>query len=110
MNKFLYLPVETISRELSSKLWIASVAAQSNYTAFVGSKSAINSKLKSSPRGIVLHKSLQVGFDRKLDETKAQGHLLAALCEEGLMFTKSRNPRNRHMAPYSIRIPRSGKS
>lgn len=86
MERILYLPVETIARELDAKLLLAHRALSKGYSVILGQKSNV---LKAADRlgyGIYFYKSHELkNFPQQQDRNKP-GFKYVALDEEGLVF------------------------
>lgn len=86
MDKILYLPIETIARELDAKLLLAHRALSRGYSVVIGQK---NNVLKAAERlgyGIYFYKSHELSNFPKSYDLNESNFIYTALDEEGLVF------------------------
>jgi surface carbohydrate biosynthesis protein len=103
MSKYLYLPIETTSREFDSKLWLAiEAASQKGIVTYLGAKTEIYSRLPKYAKGVVLEKSIQITKAKKIKEISKFGHKFTVLCEEGLNFLSSSDYCNRKVGKETL--------
>jgi surface carbohydrate biosynthesis protein len=79
-----YLPVTSQPRELDAKLLLALVAKERGHGAWIGYKSAFQSRLASLPPGIFITHNARQDTDR-VRLTRACSHLVFTLDEEALV-------------------------
>lgn len=85
-EKILYLPIETQSRELDSKLLLAHAALKRGYKVFIGSRGAILRIAKKNGFGVYLAKDYKLrSFPQVCDSTRPH-YIFVGLDEEGLVF------------------------
>ncbi len=82
MEKILYLPIETIARELDARLLLAHQALSRDYSVIIGEKSNVFKAAKILKYGIYFYKS-HGASNFPADKT---GFKYIALDEEGLLF------------------------
>lgn len=86
MDKILYLPIETIARELDAKLLLAHRALSRGYSVVIGQK---NNVLKAAERlgyGIYFYKSHELSNFPQYYNSNKSDFIYVALDEEGLVF------------------------
>jgi len=86
IKKTLFLPIETIARELDSKLLIAHKALESGYSVVVGTKGAVKKIARSYGSGIYFYKDHTPLSSLMLQELRVAGLNIVALDEEGLVW------------------------
>ena len=83
----LYLPIETVVRELDGKLLLAAGGVSRGFAVIIGSKGAVRKVAKSIGRGIWLDKGHGDHYvERRLRELHLAGLDCTAIDEEGLAF------------------------
>ncbi|MDZ5606279.1 surface carbohydrate biosynthesis protein [Bacillus pseudomycoides] len=87
-QKFLYLPIESKTRELDAKLLLTYYAIKENYNVILGTHTPIFSHLTFLPNGIIFSKGTPYGDARKehMANAKKLGYTLVELDEEGLFL------------------------
>ncbi|MGG3888374.1 surface carbohydrate biosynthesis protein [Metabacillus fastidiosus] len=88
-KKWLYLPIEVITRELDAKLILTYYAIKHNYNVVLAKQHKIFNNLESLPKGIIFSKAYPKNKKGKLFEAKEAGHAVVELDEEGFFFTES---------------------
>jgi surface carbohydrate biosynthesis protein len=83
---WLFIPVEVKVRELMAKTLLACLAAQRGYHVVLGEAHAVRDRLHQLPAGIVLEKGVAPSKVESFARFRSMGHLVAAWCEEGLVF------------------------
>jgi len=99
-RRWLFLPVETIARELAAKTLLACFAAERGWGAVIGGyKGIIRKSPERLPRGAYIEKS--VSPTRRIEslKLKAAGHRVSAWCEEGLIYSNGEAYRERRIDP-----------
>jgi len=82
----LIVPVENQVRELDPKLLVACAAAERGFQVFLGSRTRIDFRIASIPRGIYLSKGMTPKSAKMFRIMRKLGHEIAALDEEGLVY------------------------
>jgi len=82
----LIVPVENQVRELDPKLLLACAAAERGFQVFLGSRTRVDFRIASFPRGIYLSKSMTPRSAKMFRIMGKLGHEIAALDEEGLVY------------------------
>ncbi len=82
LRRLLYLPMEIASRELDSRLLIASLALARGFEVVIGQKWLIERNVEAMPPGIYLSKTLTQRDAKALSRAKERGYLVAAIDEE----------------------------
>lgn len=85
-RRWLFLPVETIARELTAKTLLACVAAERGWGIIVGEKKTVRGKQDKLPRGTFIEKSIHPGRIKDINIAKNNGNRVSAWCEEGLNY------------------------
>jgi surface carbohydrate biosynthesis protein len=85
-RRWLFLPVETIARELTAKTLLACVAAERGWGIIVGEKKTVRRKQEKLPRGTFIEKSIHPGRIKDIRKAKENGNRVSAWCEEGLNY------------------------
>lgn len=83
---WLLLPVETKAREFHAKLLLAAVAVERGYAVVLGEQNAMVRQLAHLPRGLYVDKSIASSKTGHFRRLRQQGNLVAAWCEEGLVY------------------------
>ncbi|MDX2379942.1 MAG: hypothetical protein QNM02_09315 [Acidimicrobiia bacterium] len=84
-TRWLLLPVEVKTRAFESRLFLGAHAVAAGWNVVIGRKSALNSAIRSLPRGLYLDKCIQASSLQKTQYVKALGNVYAAIDEEGLV-------------------------
>lgn len=87
MNKIIYIIIETVRRELDSKIILALKAKENNFEVAITKKSRLFGVLKYLKSGIIFLKSFGPRYNKILDDVKKNGHVLAGIDEEALQST-----------------------
>lgn len=82
----LIVPVENQVRELDPKLLLACAAAERGFQVFLGSRTRVDFRIASFPRGLYLSKGMTPKSAKMFRIMRALGHAIAALDEEGLVY------------------------
>ena len=88
-KKTLFLPIETIARELDSKVLLAYRALEKGYSVVVGTKGAVKKTARAYGSGIYFYKDHSPLSALLLQELHAAGLKIAVLDEEGLVWQSS---------------------
>jgi surface carbohydrate biosynthesis protein len=83
--KYLYLPIEIITRELESKLLLAVGAANQGWLVVLGKKTYYYSNVRKLPKGVFIIKSAVPSELSYLKEMRSAGHRIVCLDEEGVV-------------------------
>jgi len=83
--KYLYLPIEIITRELESKLLLAVSAAARNWVVVLGKKTYFYNNLTRLPKGAFIVKSAVPSEVSHLKAIRNAGHRIVCLDEEGVV-------------------------
>lgn len=86
IKKTLFLPIETLARELDSKLLITHKALEKGYSVVVGTKGAVYKIARSYGSGIYFYKDHSPLASSMLQELRVAGLNIVALDEEGLVW------------------------
>lgn len=84
LNKWLYLPMETKTRDFYGRMLIASVAAEAGFNVVLLHKSSLANRLQYLPRGICIFYGVVQNYFKELSLIRNMGYKLAAWDEEGL--------------------------
>ena len=83
-DRILYLPIETFAREFHSKLYLAYLACQKDWTVVIGPEYDINKIIKYLPSGVYFGIGLHKKTKKVLSSIKKFGHIILTQDEEGL--------------------------
>ena len=100
--KFLILPIETKARELPGKALLAAFAAKAGFDVLLGDQRSITRSIHRFPRGVFLDKSISRTKIRRNRRLKELGHLVAAWCEEGLVYRDKAAYQFERLSPVSM--------
>ena len=84
-KSYLYVPIETWSREFHSKLLVALEAIKSDWTVIFGPKTEMQRWLFKLPQGVVLQFGYHKNFHAQYEKLRKYGHKVASIDEEGLV-------------------------
>lgn len=99
----LLIPVENQARELDAKLLLATVAARRGFACVVGSRTDLDFRLGSFPRGIYLSKSMTRHSRKVFSILRQIGHAIAVGDEESLVtYSDPEIYYARRLAPRSL--------
>ena len=87
MKKIIYIIIETVRRELDSKIILALKAKENNFDVAITKKSRLFGVLKYLKSGIIFLKSFGPRYNKILDNVKNNGHVLTGIDEEALQST-----------------------
>ncbi|WP_374376543.1 hypothetical protein, partial [Dongia sp.] len=82
LQRLLYMPMEIASRELDSRLLLATLALARGFEVVLGQKWLIERNVDDMPPGIYLSKTLTQRDARTMARAKEKGYLIAAIEEE----------------------------
>lgn len=88
-ERYLFLPIETISRELDGKLLLATAAAREGFKVIIGRKDPVLRKAIEIGSGIFFYKD-HAGSGWMFNRLKKNGVQSVALDEEGLVILNSK--------------------
>lgn len=80
--KYVYLPIEIKTRELDSKLWLASHVAARGFVCILGDKPGVNAAMEVYPSGIYYDKSISKRKTKALTEKLNKCHAIVCQDEE----------------------------
>lgn len=86
MKKILFLPIETIARELDAKLLLTHRALSRGYSVVIGQKNNVFKAAEKLGYGIYLYKSHERSNFPKSNNLGMSDYIYTALDEEGLVF------------------------
>jgi len=84
MKPWLLIPIETIVRELQSKVLLSCVAAEKGFQVMIGDALFLRQNLPWFPAGIFLDKSISPSRAKRFQHFQKLGYRVSAWCEEGL--------------------------
>jgi surface carbohydrate biosynthesis protein len=85
-RRVLYLGIETKSRELYGKLFLAAKATERGWLVLFGPQRDIRHRLRQGPLGLYLEISIPAGKAERLARYHADGHKIVDLCEENVVY------------------------
>jgi surface carbohydrate biosynthesis protein len=94
-EKWLYLPIEVIARELDAKLLLTYFALKHNYHVILAKQHKLYEIMESLPKGIFVSKGYPRNKKGPLFNAKKLGHAVVDLDEEGLIFNEKAYLHNR---------------
>jgi surface carbohydrate biosynthesis protein len=83
--KFLYLPIETWSREYHAKVLLALHAVKNGWQVIIGPKSQMHRRLSRLPEGAVLQFGFHKNYASEMKRLRSYGHKIVTADEEGLV-------------------------
>ncbi len=101
-RRWLFLPVETIARELTAKTLLACAIAERGWGVIVGEKKVVRGKQEKLPRGTFIEKSISPGRIADIEKAHAAGNRVSAWCEEGLVYINRDEYGQRRLEPQSF--------
>jgi surface carbohydrate biosynthesis protein len=102
--KFLILPIEIKARELAGKALLAAFAARAGFEVLLGDQRTLARSIHRLPKGIYLDKSISRTKIQHYRRLKELGHLIAAWCEEGLVYRDKAAYQFERLSPDSMRL------
>ncbi|PLT35493.1 surface carbohydrate biosynthesis protein [Bacillus sp. V5-8f] len=87
-EKWLYLPIEIIIRELDGKLLLTYYAVKQNYNVIIAKQHKLYQNSAYLPKGIFVSKGYPKNKKGPLFEAKNLGHAVVEMDEEGLIFNE----------------------
>jgi surface carbohydrate biosynthesis protein len=99
----LIVPVENQVRELDPKLLLTCAAAERGFRVFLGSRTRVDFRIASFPRGLYLSKSMTPKSAKMFRIMRALGHAIAALDEEGLVYHSADEYYARRVSDVTLR-------
>ncbi len=88
-EKWLYLPVEVITREIDAKLLLTYYAVKQQFNVILAKQHKLYEQMESLPKGIFLSKGYPKNKKGPLFDAKEFGHAVVELDEEGLIFNEN---------------------
>jgi surface carbohydrate biosynthesis protein len=82
----LYIPIETIARELTAKVLLACIAVERGHRVVLGELRELRDQLPYLEPGVFIAKSIPEKMGREFQRYRTFGHHIAAWCEEGLVI------------------------
>lgn len=87
--QFLYLPIETWSREYHAKVLLALHAVKNGWQVIIGPKSQMHRRLSRLPQGVVLQFGFHKNHSAEMKKIHEYGHKVVSGDEEGLVTLNS---------------------
>ena len=103
-TRSLIVPVENQVRELDPKLLVACVAAERGFRVFLGSRTRIDFRIASFPRGFYLAKGTTPKSAKMFRIMRRIGHEIAALDEEGLVYHSASEYAARRVSDETLQL------
>lgn len=100
----LIIPVETKVREFDAKLLLALIALQRGFDVVIGALWELKFHADLLDRGIILDKSIAKTKEQWFRNCQQQGHRVAALDEEGLVYFDAETYRQLRIFPQSMEL------
>lgn len=100
----LYVPVETVARELDAKLLLSLFAAERGLSVVLGNRALLSNTIHRFEPGIFLSHNFDRGRRRLLRIVRDLGHTIVAWDEEGLVWLSPEVYRERRVDPDTIRL------
>ncbi len=100
----LIIPVETKVREFDAKLLLALIALQRGFDVVIGALWELKFHADLLDRGIILDKSIAKTKEQWFHHCQQQGHRVAALDEEGLVYFDAETYRQLRIFPKSMAV------
>jgi len=100
----LIVPVENQVRELDPKLLVACAAAERGFRVFLGSRTRIDFRIASFPRGFYLAKGMTPKSAKMFRIMRRIGHEIAALDEEGLVYHSAAEYYSRRVSDETLQL------
>ncbi|MCI5194039.1 MAG: hypothetical protein D3915_13100 [Candidatus Electrothrix sp. AU1_5] len=100
----LIIPVETKVREFDAKLLLALIALQRGFDVVIGALWELKFHSDLLDRGIILDKSIAKTKEQWFRHCRQQGHRVAALDEEGLVYFDAETYRQLRIFPKSMEL------
>ena len=101
-RRILYLPVETKTRELLGKTFLAARAVERGWVVIMGAFSEVTSFMKEHPPGIFVAASVPERKAPRLEQIRRSGHVVANLCEESVVYANGREYCDRRLGASSV--------
>ncbi len=102
MSTPLLIPIENQVRELDPKLLLATCAAKSGITSYIGYRTEMDIRISSLPQGIYLAKSFTHRSDKMFRILSKLGHTICAWDEEALVHYPSDIYFKRRLSPIAL--------
>ena len=100
----LYVPVETVARELDAKLLLSLFATQRGLSVVLGNRALLSNTIHRFEPGIFLSHNFDRGRRRLLRIVRDLGYKVVAWDEEGLVWLSPEVYRKRRVDPGTIRL------
>lgn len=100
-QKTVYLPIETKTRELESKLILAFELVKQGFNVYIGHKSPVEDLAKAKRGGYYFDKSGAESKSLLFSILKANGHRIIVFDEEGLVIQDSKTYKNMRLSKNS---------
>lgn len=104
MRPWLFIPIETIVRELQSKVLLSCVAAEKGFHVIIGDALFLRQNLPWFPSGIFLDKSISPSRATRFKHFKKLGNRIVAWCEEGLTLIDPNEYLRRKINPDALQL------
>ncbi len=85
MKKILYLPIETVARELDGNLFLVYESLKRGYSVAIGKKGEIREFARTIGSGVYMHKHWEQVFPYKFDSPERKKYVYVGFHPEGLL-------------------------
>ncbi len=101
---YLYVPVETVARELDGKLLLSLFAIEQGLDVIIGNRALMSNQIHRFEPGIFLTHNFDAKRTRILKIIKDLGHIIVAWDEEGLVWLSPEKYRQRRVDPEALEL------
>jgi surface carbohydrate biosynthesis protein len=102
-RRLLYLPIETKSRELLGKTFLAAKAVERGWIVVMGAHPDMRKFMLEHPAGLYVETSIPDAKAERLERIHSAGHRIANMCEESIVYADGRDYCTRKLGLASLR-------
>src|SRR5215210_1652902 len=88
-RRILYLPIETKTRELLGKSFLAARAVERGWIVIMGAQKDTREYMRGRPAGVYVEMSIPDRKMPRLEQIRKDGHRIVNLCEESAFYTSA---------------------
>ena len=100
--KFLYLPIETWSREYHAKVLLSLYAVRDGWQVIIGPKSQMHRRLHRLPEGVVMQFGFHENYASEMIRLRKYGHIIVSADEEGLVTLSPEHYKRYRVSPKTL--------
>jgi surface carbohydrate biosynthesis protein len=103
-HRILYMPIETKTRELLGKSFLAARAVERGWIVIMGAQKDTREYMRGRPAGVYVEMSIPDRKIPRLEQIRKDGHRIVNLCEESAFYTSAEDYCARKLGAGSLEL------